>query len=767
MATQGLIQRAFSGGELAPALHARADTIKYATGLRRCRNFLIKRGGGVTNRKGTRFVAECKTGSPSVELFPYFSERAGESILIECGVGYLRFFQNGIAVEVDTVAPWDAVTDYVPGDVASAGGVNYWAVIASTNQVPPAATFWAPLPGDLLEIPHDFGSDLPYWSQSGRVITLTHEDHPPMELTYRALALWSLTPIVTTPSIAPPSSVVLVGASALGLGVPIVGNSVANPTVVDTTPVAHGYLGGDSVIITGETGSTPTINGTWTVTPIDATHFSIPVNVTIAGTGGTATRVSVGVRHAGYVVTAAKIDTYEESIASGQVVLVGGVEPTMDNPNVITWALQADAAEYYVYSDPYGNGVYGYIGTALLGEFHDPGLTPDFDTTPPLAVTRFAATDDYPKVSGTYQQRRFFGYTKATPDGVDASRTGFPSNFSISSPLQDDDALRFRMAANQHNPVRHLVGLKQLVILTDTGEWSLVGILAPGNLPGDQQLWCGSAAVKPVVVGNAIIYLQARGSTMRDVQFDQQVEGLGGRDLTIFSSHLFDGRTIRAMDYAQTPDSIVWAVRDDGVLLGLTYLREQDEYGWHRHDTQGWFWDVCVVPEAAGDAVYVIVRRTIGGSTVRYIERLEAQAIEVFDRDVFFVDAGLSYAGTPVTNIAGLEHLEGEVVAVVGDGAVIFNGDPAAPQAAAFTVTGGTLPVALPGAYAHIHAGPPDSLRRARDPRPRRAGLGRARQAEAHRWAQRAPRCELARLPGGPGPGAPPPLRAAGLRAGE
>ena len=30
-------------------------------------------------------------------------------------------------------------------------------------------------------------------------------------------------------------------------------------------------------------------------------------------------------------------------------------------------------------------------------------------------------------------------------------------------------------------------------------------------------------------------------------------------------------------------DSIYWAVRTDGTLLGMTYQREEDIIAWHRH----------------------------------------------------------------------------------------------------------------------------------------------------------------------------------------
>lgn len=629
----GAIQRSFGSGELAPALHARADDVRYATGLRTCRNFLVQRAGGVTNRPGLRFIAECKTASPEVQLLPYLSEVTGESVLIECGANYLRFFKNGAAVEVATPSAWSAAVQYVNGDLVVSGGVNYYARVASLNQAPPNATFWYPMPDDLLELPNPF-SALPYWSQSGRVITLTHEDGVPYELIYEALTRWTLKPIVTVPEVDPPTGVML-------------------------TPGAAGAL----------------------------TY--------------------------GYRVTAAGAN-YEESLPSAQVINAACAVPTQAAPHVLTWTAVPDAPEYYIYGDPFGNGTYGFIGTATAPAvtFKDVGFEPDFTITPPVPTPLFATTDHYPKVSASYQQRRFFGYTNTTPDLIHASRVGFPSNFTISSPLQDDDALEFRLAANHHHPVRHLLGVGRLVVLTDAGEWDVTGgaekVLTPTSLHAEQHTYAGAAPVRPVVIGNAIVYVQARGSIPRDLQFDIAVEGLAGRDLTIFSSHLFDNHTLRRIEYAQVPHSIVWAVRDDGVLLGMTYIRELDVWGWHRHDTRGYFWDVCVVPEAEGDVVYVIVRRTIDSATVRYIERFVKREIDAdsFDEECFFVDSGLSYSGTPVNNVTGLGHLEGEVVAVVGNGAVIFNGDPDASNADDFTVTsGGTLAANLPASYAEIHVG--------------------------------------------------------------
>lgn len=421
-----------------------------------------------------------------------------------------------------------------------------------------------------------------------------------------------------------------------------------------------------------------------------------------------------GVRGVRYIVTSGAADTFEESTGSAQAQALTVGEPTPDKPHVITWTAPAGqtVAEYYVYKDPFDNGTFGFIGTATDGTtFHDAGMLPDFAVTPPTPVPLFNATGDYPARAAYYQQRRFFAHTLNQPDAVWGSRVGFHSNFMISSPLQDDDALTFRIAGNQANPVRHLIGLKTLDVLTDGGAWTVGQSktpLTPGNLPADQETYVGIGDAPPVVIGNAILYVEARGSIVRDLQFDLQVEGLAGRDLTLFASHLFDGFTIARLDYQATPHSIVWACRSDGTLLGLTYLREQDVWGWHRHDSgaHARFEDVCVVPEGTQDAVYLLVRRTIAGGFVRYIERLESRDIHAFNADSFFVDAGLTYSGPPVTAVHGLEHLNGQVVAVVADGRVVFDGDPSATRASAFTVHAGTIIGPLPSASI-IHVGLP------------------------------------------------------------
>lgn len=586
-APESVIQRGFSAGELAPTLHARADSGRYTDGLKTCRNFMVLRHGAVSNRPGFRFVAECKTNSANVRLERFIDED-GNGVLVEVGEDYIRFFRNGGAVEDPPGTPVEVVTTYNTSGLI--GG----------------------------------------WEQSGNKVVITHRLHDPRELVYTDDITWTLQLADTEPQIPAPANLVL-------------------------------------------------------------------------------TNIAGGEPYA-YVVTAVS-ETGEESLPSNSDDSGATMAaPTAAAPHVLAWDAEPDAVEYNVYVDPAGNGVFAFIGVAASNSFNNPGYQPDFAITPPLDRTPFVSADTRPHVSAHYQQRRFYAQSNANPEGIEGSRIGFPNNFGRSSPLQDDDGLTFSIVGKLFHTVRHILGLKRLCVMTDAGVW-LVGReqepLTPSSIPADQHGYSGVAAdVRPVVIGESVIYVQGRKTIVRDLRFDQQVEGYSGKDLTIFAAHLFDGHQIDRMDYQESPHSIVWCVRDDGTLLGLTYQREHDIWAWHRHDTDGDFEQVCVVPEPTGDVLYAIVRRTIDGNTVRYIEKLETREFtsSEFDEKAFFVDSGLSYSGAPATTFTGLDHLEGERVAIVADGAVIADGNAASTRyPTTYTVTGGS--VTIPSAASNVHIG--------------------------------------------------------------
>ena len=264
------------------------------------------------------------------------------------------------------------------------------------------------------------------------------------------------------------------------------------------------------------------------------------------------------------------------------------------------------------------------------------------------AFEAWGGNQGYPSCVTYHQQRLVFANTPAQPQTVWMSRTNAYVDFGVSNPVLDDDAVTFTVASRQVNAIRHMLTLDKLILLTSGGEWivggSDTGAITPSAIATKQQGYRGSSTVPPQVIGNTALYLQSKGSTVRDLGYEFASDSYTGTDLTVLSSHLVDGYQIQEWAYQQVPFSCTWCVRDDGVLLGMTYMREQQVIGWHHHDTDGFVESVCTIAEGNEDALYMVIKRTIDGSTKRYVERMESRQINDI-KDAFFVDCGLTYDG--------------------------------------------------------------------------------------------------------------------------
>ena len=175
-------------------------------------------------------------------------------------------------------------------------------------------------------------------------------------------------------------------------------------------------------------------------------------------------------------------------------------------------------------------------------------------------------------------------------------------------------------------------------------------------------------------MNNLVLYAAANGGHIREVSYSWQVSGYTSSDICLLAPHLFDYNTIIDMAYSRGPIPILWAVSSSGALLGMTYVPEQQTAAWHHHDTAagGVFESCCVVTENNEDMLYVIVKRTINGATVRYVERLHTRLYATL-ADAFYVDSGSTFVsgGGPVSTISGLTWLEGQTVNILADGAVM------------------------------------------------------------------------------------------------
>lgn len=254
----------------------------------------------------------------------------------------------------------------------------------------------------------------------------------------------------------------------------------------------------------------------------------------------------------------------------------------------------------------------------------------------------------YPGTVVYYQQRLFFAASTAYPQTVWGSRTGDYKDFGKSNPTQDDDRIIYTYAGRQVNEIRHLIDVGSLVALTSGGEFVVTGdqnkTLTPSSFSFSSQGSNGASNVPPIAVANIALFIQEKGSTVRDLAYSFDVDGYQGNDLTILANHLFQKHSIVDWCFTIVPYSAAWAVRDDGMLLALTYLREQQVFAWAPQPTDGKFESTCSISEGGEDAAYFVVNRTVNGQQVRYIERL-ASRLFTETEDAFFVDCGLSYDG--------------------------------------------------------------------------------------------------------------------------
>ena len=369
----------------------------------------------------------------------------------------------------------------------------------------------------------------------------------------------------------------------------------------------------------------------WTLTPITfAPTLAAPVNLQ-------ATPVTPSVAIAYWCVTALS-STGDESYASTEVIGTSGVLPVS---KTLTWDAVSGAVGYNIYKR-YNSGGFGWIGTTADASYFDIGQTPDFTRQPPVARTLFAAVGDYPAAVGAFQQRMLYAGADNTPETVYTSRSGNVNNFTVSIPTQDDDAITFTLVGRRVNAIRHIVDAGALLLFTSGGEWLIggdaAGVLRPTDINALNFSQHGASLLPPIQIDSRVLYVQARLSIVRDIARDPY-RGYQGNDLTLFSTHLFERHTLA--DWAfQESASIIWCVRDDGVLLGLTDVAEQEVLGWHRHDTDGLVENVCVVPEGTDDALYLVVNR----DGVRMVERMASRSYADV-QDAITVDSALTYDG--------------------------------------------------------------------------------------------------------------------------
>ena len=700
--TTPTIQPSFSAGELSPSLYGRVDLAKYHVGLALARNFFIDYRGGASNRPGTAIVGQCKDSSTPNRLIS-FQYSTVQTYALVFGNHSMRVVMNGAYV-TEPAKTIVAVTQASPGvfqvtahgyatgdlvflqsllGLTALNGKFGTAVVIDANHVSLLDMFGnmistAALPaytggGQVARVPTFVtpyaAADLALlkFSQSADTMTITHSSYPTYDLTRTQHWVWTFTPSNFTPSTPIPTNVVATGGGT-GTTYWYVVTAIGPDDTTESLPSAIASWTGNAISDTLHGMNTVTWNGhagdtLYNIYRTAEIWGGTPAQGALFGYIGSATPAAANAFHDNNILP----DFTRTPPTAGNPFSIGEIQSVP-----VATAGSGYTAPVVTVSDPTGTGA---VLTAILAGGAISGVNVvngGFNyTSPTVAIadsgggtgtgatagTPVLATPSYPSCNTYFQQRQIFGGLSQSVDGLVMSRTGDFRNMTYSTPSRDDDMVQVTIASTTVNPIKHLVPLTSLVVLTGAGAWRVDGgsqsdAITATHINAVPQAYNGCSDVPPLVINYDILYVQAKGSTVRDLAYNFYVNLYTGTDISMLANHLFFGHQILEWAWAEEPFKLVWAVRDDGVLLSLTYLKEQDIFGWARHDTQGRFLSVCTISEGNENAVYVIVERLVQGQYLQYVERMASRNLGgdgalAIPGDVslaWFVDAGLRYS---------------------------------------------------------------------------------------------------------------------------
>jgi hypothetical protein len=678
------LQASLTGGELSPSLHGRIDLARYQSSLALCRNFVVQPYGGLKNRAGTKFLAEVKDSTKRVRLIP-FQFSTEQTYVLEFGHEYIRVFKDG-------------------GQVVYSSG---------------------PSAGDPVEVATPYQEDdlagLKF-TQSADVLTIVHPDHAPRQLSRTAHDAWTMTlfnylngpfqavnsdrsigvsvdGVVGAVKITATSAIFT--ADKVGQLFYIEQRDFGTPWEVNKTISIGNVRRSDGkyyeAVSAGTTGTLRPVHSSdiWNDGGVDWRYIHSGwgiAEITAVAVNGLSCTATVKNRLPDTTVvttttTTLFITDVTPDFRGVEIEIVGHglTTPGYANVEITDGGSSVYSGMAYYFVTDANNLHLNITINPLVGT---PGGTFEAEASLGEAATHkwafgaWGGDQGWPSVVTYHQQRQVFAASPGAPQTIWMSRTGSYPDFGISAPIQDDDAVDATLASSQVNDIRGLVSLSnRLIVTTGGGIWAIgqgdAAAVGPLNLGADQQSFVGASGVAPVGVGNSALFVQDKGQVVRDLGYEFAQDAFVGNDLTVMASHLLEGKSITEWAWQQVPFSALWMVRDDGMLLSLTYMREQQVAGWARHETDGTFESVACISEGSEDVVYVAVARTIGGSTKRFIERMESRQVLAIE-DAWFVDSGLDYDGentgaATITITGGTNWDELETLSITAS-APIFSG---------------------------------------------------------------------------------------------
>jgi len=786
----------FTGGELSPRLDGRNDLAKYSSGCATLENLIIYPHGSAARRPGTNFVAEVKDSTKKTRLIP-FEFSTTQTYMLEFSNLKIRVFKDNSSV-LESNKTITAITKANPAVVTatSHGYENGDEVLISgvggMTEVNGKRFLVADKTTNTFELQDKDGNDInsssfttytsggvsnkvfeittPYleaelfdlkFAQSADVMYICHPNHEVEKLSRTGHTSWTLTDVNFTKG------------------------PFLDPNITETTLTPSGA---ETTTLNGTLGNNANGTSGSTISLTSATGFPttgrIQVGTELISYTGVSTNNLTG-------ITRAVDGSTRAAHSNGATVTNAGTGSRTITASAVTGInggsgfLATDVGRQIHFNDGYGVITAITSTTVVTVNITTAFANADDDAITNWFLGAFSDTTGHPSCVTFFEQRLVFAATLNNPQTVYFSKSGDYENMdaNLDGTIADDDAIIYTIASNQVNAIRFMTSTRTLIIGTAGGEFAVSGggsdsAITPTNILIKKQSNHGAANIDAISVGNATLFLQRARRKIRELAFNFDVDGYVAPDMTILAEHITEGG-LTQVAYQQEPNQIIYATREDGELVGLTYQREQQVTAWHRHIFGGRFGiatitvsdyanivnktkitltksdgttvdfnsttgtagtnefktetsnnttatnlknainahanftatvssAVVTITETAHEATgyltiksfdktrltatsegkavvesvaviptddkeyqtYVIVKRTINGSTRRYVEYLNELDFDETDNTSFnFLDSALSYSGSAVTNLSGLSHLEGQVVSILADGA--------------------------------------------------------------------------------------------------
>ena len=696
----------WTAGELSDRLDGRTDLTRYFNGAKSLENFLVYPAGGAARRPGTKFIHEVKVSANAARLIPFeFNTTTANTYVLEFGNNYFRVYQDG-GIVTETGKTISGATKANPvvitatshgfsnGDHVIIGSVagmvelnGVTGIVANkttntfeltdvdgTNINSSAFTTYTSggTASKIVEVTTTYTTaQLPEikFTQSADVMYITHSSHPVRKISRTSNTDWTITDVTfingpyldenaTTTTLTPNGRSGSITLTASG-------DTFVSTDVGRLVKIYNGYA--KITAFTSATVVTATVQtdelGIAEILPSYASN-------TISFVEGDPS--STGSSHNDFIRDSNK-QFVIEGFTEGMTITASGASNGANNRDYEIVKVTSDEITLVPVDDVVNESASNTI--TLVGKL---------DATDEFSLGAFSETTGFPRACAFYEQRLVFAGTTSQPQALFFSVAGDFENMTESD--TDSSAMNYTIGSNQVNRILYLASARSMVVGTTGGEFVVRASgtdepITPTNIQIKQQATYGSADVQPVQAGSYTLFVQRAKRKLRELGYVYDTDAYQAVDLTILADHVSENGLVE-LAYQQEPFSLVWAATGDGRLIGMTYRREEQVVAWHQHKLGGSFTtggvttnhgiveNLAVIPgELNQDNLYMVVKRTINGATRRYVEILSAIDFGTDIQDAIFVDSSLTYSGSSTSSLSGLDHLEGQAVSILEEGA--------------------------------------------------------------------------------------------------